>query len=719
MLRSTATLLSLICLTTLTALTPGCGAADDDAESSGDALSDLANAKAVLEIHPMDVWAQTLPSEGTTLVVTRGTRVAKFKMKSAVQVAFTNEGTYRVQLATPDHDAADLSFQFDGKNVTLANDDKMPAYARPALSISHDRRVIAGKSLPVHNAYVGLRHQWFSSTGRPARRDNDIELLMDGEQAWSTVSKDLRSAKKDIRVSTWWWESDFELTRSNDASLSADARYGNTILGLLEASPATKRILVGQFWGQDSILSFMTRDSKLKAHAEAGDDGFEFMGQANETSGKFHFKAEGFTFGDRVRAALPDSKSLRFDEEAPIDSTMPEKDVDLTQWPVGVDVEAASYHQKFMQIDSDLAYVGGMNLRRVDWDTSDHAVFNPKRMLFAASQNAREAVAAKSADSDIGPRKDYMVRIQGPAAQDVADVFHERWMGQLDAKVDYSKNATPFEVARDIDGVAGGHQIQITATLPQPFWEHSIGETWLNAVRHANEYIYIEDQYFRAPMLNEAIVQRMNEVPNLKLVVLTMPISEWTDPACAQTAIANELFASKFPDRYLRLQLQTFDTSIASFGIDETDAHFVQIDTHSKMLIVDDRFMSVGSANKNNRGMIYEAELNVAILDDAWVKSARHRILANILPSGTPETDDVATWWGQIKEAAAYNAKVRSAWDAEGMDLDLDGAPVPDGYVPRGFLYPLVTRTLSDCLLESVGPDMVDVPAVSKKHGAK
>src|SRR5262249_40660025 len=159
-----------------------------------------------------------------------------------------------------------------------------------------------------------------------------------------------------------------------------------------------------------------------------------------------------------------------------------ERDVDLTQWPVGVDIEAASYHQKFMTIDSDLAYVGGMNLRKVDWDTSKHLVFEPRRMNYGAATADRQAVAAKTKASDNGPRKDYMMRVQGPAAQDVSDVFQKRWAYQIQQRVDYAANSTDFAVPRNIAPRAGGKQVQVTVTLPQPFWEHSIGESWFNAV---------------------------------------------------------------------------------------------------------------------------------------------------------------------------------------------------------------------------------------------
>jgi phosphatidylserine/phosphatidylglycerophosphate/cardiolipin synthase-like enzyme len=129
---------------------------------------------------------------------------------------------------------------------------------------------------------------------------------------------------------------------------------------------------------------------------------------------------------------------------------------------------------------------------------------------------------------------------------------------------------------------------------------------------------------------------------------------------------------------------------------------------HSKLLIVDDRFLSVGSCNKNNRGLVYEGELNVAVLDDVWVRDARRRVLANVLPPSTPPTDDVATWWAQLADAAAWNDNVWDNWEAAGGDIDLgDGTePLPAQYTPSGFIYSLGSRTVDDCFFEGVGPDM-------------
>ncbi len=152
------------------------------------------------------------------------------------------------------------------------------------------------------------------------------------------------------------------------------------------------------------------------------------------------------------------------------------------------------------------------------------------------------------------------------------------------------------------------------------------------------------------------------------------------------------------------LQLRSF-AAVVTWGIDETEARFVDMDVHSKVLLVDDVFVSIGSANKNNRGIVYEGELNVALVGDKTVRPLRRRIFQNLMP-GAPPTDDVAEWWSQLSDAAAYNDWVRANWEYEGDDINLNGAPGPEDFVPWGFVYSLDFGTLDDCLMESVGPDM-------------
>src|SRR5690606_4853593 len=104
-----------------------------------------------------------------------------------------------------------------------------------------------------------------------------------------------------------------------------------------------------------------------------------------------------------------------------------------------------------------------------------------------------------------------------------------------------------------------GLQAQVLATMPAPYSEYSILESMLRAISQAERFIYIEDQYFRAPILYDAIVNRMNAVPNLVLIVVTNPVSEWTDPGCWQTALAYDRFVRQFPNRFRTYKLQAYD----------------------------------------------------------------------------------------------------------------------------------------------------------------
>jgi hypothetical protein len=663
-----------------------------------------ASAKALLEIYALDIWAQALPQADRKLTVGVGSNTLTAKGWPVAVVPLSGAGVYHVSLSAKDHDPLELDVDYDGtdavEGAALIVGQTMKGQG---ISLSHEMR---GKQA-VHSAYLGLRHQWFSAEGRPARRGNQLEFLMDGEEAWSRVDQDLRGSTESILLATWWWQSDFELVRdpTTHASLTPEQRWANTMLGILDSRPSYKRVLVGQFWGQDSILSFLNTDSELKAHADKTGDNFEFMGQANETSGVFTLEMKPFVFGDRVRGAWQETAPRAFDQEASIESTVPSHTVDLTQLPGGAAPDLASYHQKFAVIDGRVAFIGGMNVKSTDWDSSSHAVYESRRMEYGATEAERIAVKNKEALPDLGPRKDYMVRIDGPAAQDAADVFQERWQYLLDSHVEYADTSTRFEVSRNIPEHAGGVQAQVTATLPAPFWEHAIAETWFNAVRHAERYIYIEDQYFRMPMVNDAIVARMGQVPGLKLIVVTKPINEWTDLGCEWTYKSHETFKKAFPDRYRLYQLRSFD-AVVTWGIDETAGKFQDMDTHSKILIVDDKFMSVGSCNKNNRGIVYEGELNVAVADEAWVRAARRRVFANILPHGYTATDDVELWWKQMGEVAAANDAVYGKWDNEGFDISLDGAMMPADMIPHGFLYSMDFPAPENCAIEGVGPDM-------------
>ena len=108
---------------------------------------------------------------------------------------------------------------------------------------------------------------------------------MDGEQAWAEVAAELRTATERVEWASWWWQSDFELVR-NEATPTEDVRSANTMIAILDALPAEKRILINRFLSQGSDL--VARDDALHERGATPDDDFEFLPPVECDDGNLH-----------------------------------------------------------------------------------------------------------------------------------------------------------------------------------------------------------------------------------------------------------------------------------------------------------------------------------------------------------------------------------------------------------------------------------------------
>ncbi|MFT5432490.1 MAG: phosphatidylserine/phosphatidylglycerophosphate/cardiolipin synthase-like enzyme, partial [Myxococcota bacterium] len=483
-----------------------------------------------------------------------------------------------------------------------------------------------------------------------------------------------------IHQSTWWWQSNFELIREAGHELMTETeRRPNTMIALLEAQTAPVRLLVARFAADTAAgLAYLNTDPELRVHGTDPNDNFEVMLQANPTPapllGVYDATPITVDFGARVRAN-PAFAERTFAEDAGVIEAALET------------FDGSSYHQKCLTVGDSIAYISGMNVKSTDWDTAEHLVFDHRRMVFDATAEERAAVVARTALPDKGPRKDYGIRIEGPAARDVDDVMRVRWDLGIATSAMFEGDATAYDLL-DPGAVKGTTTVQVVATMPDPVAERSILESQAKAVSQATDLIYIEDQYFRAPVLDVVIADAMERNPNLALIVVTKPIA-LTDGGKKWTVISDNIFRSRFPDRYLLLQLKNFDR-------EDGEVYVQALDVHSKIITVDDVYLSTGSANKNNRGMLYEGELNAAVHSQAFVAPARQRILANLVGSDYAASLDGATG-KQILELMRTLSEENEAFvQAVLADPEKVGTP-------SGFVYPL---EFSEEYLLEVGPDV-------------
>jgi phosphatidylserine/phosphatidylglycerophosphate/cardiolipin synthase-like enzyme len=133
-----------------------------------------------------------------------------------------------------------------------------------------------------------------------------------------------------------------------------------------------------------------------------------------------------------------------------------------------------------------------------------------------------------------------------------------------------------------------------------PQGERSLFHSRLKAIRQAKNYIFIEDQYFiQVPELLEALIEVLPRLQRLVVVVQRTPndtkITGYEKYLFDMVAPLQRRFPNKF-------QLFTPKASRKLY-------------LHSKIVVIDDVFLSIGSANWNRRSMTSDSEMAASVVD--------------------------------------------------------------------------------------------------------
>lgn len=421
---------------------------------------------------------------------------------------------------------------------------------------------------------VVLDYKWFTPIGFPPTLGNRVELLVDGEMGWGAVAQAIADAQHSIRIATWVYDPRMELLRPEPLADPA-AREPYTIHRMLERRAAAGALVQLLLW--DPPLFPMPRET-LTAARVAGDR-FEVLSEKNPT------------------------QQVLFQEKHELSNRF------LGGLPIG------SYHQKTAVCDGRIGFCGGMNLKQNDWDTRLHRIFDPARCRFSRPRSFRQLVRDSAKPADHPPRHDFMVRLEGPSVMHLEENFRQRWNRLMKRGALYADRATPMDAPVPCDEV-GVSVVQIVRTMPAPFEERGILDVWLRAIRAAKKLIYVEDQYFRSVRVSEAIAAAIRKNPELAVIAITSE-SQANQPITGQwSRVCFDIIRAVRPNFELY--------ALHVIGTDCRGNHCVlRVDNHGKLLIVDDVFLMVGSCNVNDRGLEYEGECNVALLDPEFVACAR------------------------------------------------------------------------------------------------
>jgi len=274
----------------------------------------------------------------------------------------------------------------------------------------------------------------------------------------------------------------------------------------------------------------------------------------------------------------------------------------------------ASHHQKLVVIDDALAFVGGLDLTKGRWDTSAHAADDPRRRAPDGKPYA--------------PFHDVQLMVDGPVASALGELARTRWRRATERAPKPAASLAadalwPAGVAADFEDV----DVAIARTEPEYDGGEEVREVqslYLDSISAAERSIYIENQYLTAPVIGHAIAKRLVEADGPEIVIVTRRHGGgWLEQSTMELLRARLIRLLEPRDERGRLRIYFPHQE----GLGDRC-----IDLHSKLMIVDDWLLRVGSSNLNNRSMGVDTECDLAIrAHTAQHKRAIARIRARLL----------------------------------------------------------------------------------------
>jgi phosphatidylserine/phosphatidylglycerophosphate/cardiolipin synthase-like enzyme/uncharacterized membrane protein YdjX (TVP38/TMEM64 family) len=255
---------------------------------------------------------------------------------------------------------------------------------------------------------------------------------------------------------------------------------------------------------------------------------------------------------------------------------------------------SGSHHQKVVVVDDAVAFVGGLDLTHGRWDTPEHRRDEPFRL------DVRGRMAR--------PNHDVQAVMDGAPARALGELCRERWLRLGDRTVplqELRSDPWPAGVAPDVEN------LDVAISRTDPGWlaappVEEIRSLYVDAIAAARRSLYLENQYFSSSVVGSALEVRLREPDAPEVVVVSRLTEEgWLEERTMGVLRARLHARLKGADA--RGQYRLYYPRIP--GLEGA----MLLNVHSKVLIMDDELLSVGSANFNNRSMGFDTECNIAI----------------------------------------------------------------------------------------------------------
>ena len=308
----------------------------------------------------------------------------------------------------------------------------------------------------------------------------------------------------------------------------------------------------------------------------------------------------------------------------------------------------SSHHQKIVVLDEALAFSGGLDLTIRRWDHCDHDPANPHRV--------------DPAGKPYRGFHDVQMMVDGAAARAMTELARARWAR---AAVEDLPEVPRAEAPWPADVKAHFHNVDVAISRTEPpYAAHAIVQEvetlFHDMIASARRTLYVESQYLTCSRFARVLAKAMKRNPELEAIVVG-PFAyrgrlERAVMTSGRARVARILRKARVADRVL----------LAAPRIDH-NGEVADPHVHAKVMIVDDRYLRVGSANLCHRSMGTDSEcdLTVAAGDDpaaqAGVRDLRNVLIAEHCGATLDEVEAAIEKHGSVI-AAVNSLPKRSHW---------------------------------------------------------
>ncbi|MGQ9427076.1 VTT domain-containing protein [Gilvimarinus sp. F26214L] len=257
-------------------------------------------------------------------------------------------------------------------------------------------------------------------------------------------------------------------------------------------------------------------------------------------------------------------------------------------------------HQKIIVVDDEVAFSGGMDIAVQRWDTRHHRVLETER---------------EDENGIYTPLHDVQSVVAGPVVEHFAELVRWRWNRVADIP------AVPIRELKRDDLAAPPptwpkafpplfRKIPCAIARTIPFMDDAepsqeVRHMLLDLIARAERFIYLENQFASRQEIAEALNARLRACKGLRVLV----VSSYRPKG---TVECEAYWASRIDFKNILEQgVEKHRVQMLYSSAHDQEGNFGHKRIHSKVTVVDDQYLIVGSANLSNRSMTLDTECDL------------------------------------------------------------------------------------------------------------